>query len=216
MSDSNDGNGENAMQIFELKSVEIVGTKSPDGSYKTVESQLGIFDSRQKAEAFMKIVIENQKSYSRFFAFFIFEKTLNDGLHGPWKGISEFQAAWSYLPDGTFYCHGDCDDICEKRFHGRAENTIMLKEGDFAWYLNRNRIVPCLVGSLPITDMEYQKYVEKLGHDMGLDYSDDSYCVYLYGNDHDHPLTWRLFPYFGNLSKRNAQRLLKSKQWYES
>ena len=46
--------------------------------------------------------------------------------------------------------------------------------------------------------------------------SDDSYCVFLYGNDHDHPLTWRLFPYFGNLSKRNAQRLLKSKQWYEN
>ena len=42
------------MQIFELKSVEIAGNKSLDGSYKTFESQLGIFDSRQNAEAFMK------------------------------------------------------------------------------------------------------------------------------------------------------------------
>ena len=66
-----------AMQIFELKSVEIDGNKSLDGSYKTVESQLGIFDSRQNAEAFMKIVIKNEKSYSRFFAFFIYEKTQN-------------------------------------------------------------------------------------------------------------------------------------------
>ncbi len=95
------------MQLFELKSVEIDGHKSLDDSYKTDESQLGIFDSRQNAEAFMKIVIENEKSYSRFFAFFIYEKTLNGGLSGPWNGISEFQAAWSYLPDGSFYCHGD-------------------------------------------------------------------------------------------------------------
>ena len=198
------------MQLFELKSVEIISNKSPDGSYKTLESQLGIFDSHQNAEAFMKIVIENEK-------FFIYEKTLNGGLDGPWNGICEFQAAWSYLGDGTFYCHGDCDDRCEKHFHGRPENTIKLKEGDFAWYLNRNRIVPCLIGSLPMTDMEYQQLLVKHGReDIGLDYSDDSYCVYLYGNDHDHPLTWRLFPYFGNLSKRNAQRLLKSKQWYES
>ena len=206
--------GEYTMQLFELKSVEIDGNKSPDGSYKIYESQLGIFDSRQNAEAFMKIVIENLKSYCRFFAFFILEKTLNDGFHGPWKGISEFQAAWSYLGDGTFYCHGDCDDTSEKRFHGRPESTIMLKEGDFAWYLDRNQIVPCLVGGLPMTDTEYQKQVEKLGHDMGMDYSDDSYCVYLYGNNHTHPLTWKLFPYFGNLSKRNAQRLLKSQQWW--
>ena len=91
------------MQIFELKSMEIDSNKSPDGSYKTVESQLGIFDSQQKVEAFMNIVIKNQKSYSRFFAFFIFEKTLNDGLYKPWKGICDFQAAWSYLADGTFY-----------------------------------------------------------------------------------------------------------------
>ena len=202
------------MQIFELKSVEIDGNKSPDGSYTTFESQLGIFDSREKAETFMKIVIEKQKSYCRFFAFFIFEKTLNDGLHGPWKGVCEFQAAWSYLGDGTFYCHGDCDDACEKRFHGRPESTIMLKEGDFAWYLDSKQIVPCLVGGLPMTDTEYQKRVEKLGHDMGLDYSDDCYCVYLYKNNHTHPLTWKLFPYFGNLSKRNAQRLLKSQQWW--
>lgn len=206
--------GEYTMQLFELKSVEIDGNKSPDGSYKTYENQLGIFDSQQKAEAFMKIVIENQKSYCRFFAFFIFEKTLNDGLSGPWKEISEFQAAWSYLGDGTFYCHGDCDDTSEKRFHGRPESTIMLKEGDFAWYLDRNQIVPCLVGGLPMTDTEYQKKVEKRGHDMGMDYSDDCYCVYLYGNNHTHPLTWKLFPYFGNLSKRNAQRLLKSQQWW--
>ena len=162
----------------------------------------------------MKIVIENQKSYCRFFAFFILEKTLNDGLRGPWKGICEFQAAWSYLGDGTFYCHGDCDDTCEKRFHGRPESTIMLKKGDFAWYLTGNKIIPCLVGSLPMTDTEYQKKVEKLGHDMGMDYSDDCYCVYLYGNNHTHPLTWKLFPYFGNLSKRNAQQLLKSQQWW--
>lgn len=200
------------MQIFELKSMEIDSNKSPDGSYKTVESQLGIFDSQQKVEAFMNIVIKNQKSYSRFFAFFIFEKTLNDGLCKPREGICDFQAAWSYLADGTFYCHGDCDDACEKRFHGRPESTIMLKEGDFAWYLDRKQIVPCLVGGLPMTDMEYQKHVEKLGHDMGMDFSDDCYCVYLYGNNHTHPLTWKLFPYFGNLSKRNAQRLLKSQQ----
>ena len=90
----------------------------------------------------------------------------------------------------------------------------MLKRGELAWYMGFKRIIPCIVDILPMTDVEYRRRARKLGQDMGLDYSDDSYLVYLCGKGeqdpmamHEHPLTWMLFPYFGDISKRNKEFL---------
>lgn len=202
------------MDVFELKAVEICGEKRRDGSYDVDERQLGLFSSRQNAESFIRVVIDKEKEYTRFFAFFIYRRILDYGLRGPFESISYFQEAWSYLGDGSFYCHGECDDTCERHFHGRAAQTIMLKRGELAWYMGFRRIIPCIVDLLPMTDVEYRRRAQELGHDLGMDYSDDVYLVYLCGKGepdpmamHHHPMTWMLFPYFGDISKRNMEFL---------
>ncbi|MBQ7177246.1 MAG: hypothetical protein IJS08_07505 [Victivallales bacterium] len=201
------------MDVFELKAV-VLGEKCRDGSYDVYKRQLGIFSSRRKAEKFMPIIIEKEKKYTRFFAFFIYRRVLDEGLHGPFDIISEFHEVWSYQGDGSFYCHGACDDTCERHFFGRDASTIMLKKGELAWYMAYDKIIPCIVSILPMTDVEYRRRVRELGHDMGLDYSDDSYLVYKCCKgepdlmvSHEHPVTWELFPFFGSLSKRNREYL---------
>jgi len=157
-----------------------------------------------------------ERYFERFFAFFIYRKELDGGLLHPGKIIGAFLEAWSYLGDGSLYCHSACDDAGEHTFHGRPTRAIRLKKGDLAWYLGHDRIVPCLVSYQPMTDVEYRRQTRKLGHDLGLDYLDDSYVVYMYGNNHEHPPTWRLFPFSESLSQHNLNRLLETKKWYDS
>ena len=45
------------MQLFELKSITKSSNKRPDGSYKAYERELGVFDSVENAEAFMRMYI---------------------------------------------------------------------------------------------------------------------------------------------------------------
>ncbi|MBQ7652027.1 MAG: hypothetical protein IJS15_13765 [Victivallales bacterium] len=202
------------ISIFELLSVEISGNMRRDGSYDTCEHSWGIFSTKRRAETFMKRVIDETSSYRRLFAFFIYEKIMDDCLHGKLEEFNRFKAVWSYYDDGTFYCHGDCDDACTKPFRGRPARTIMLKRGDLAWYMGYKRIYPCLVGMTPFTDAEYRRRTKELGHDMGLDCTDDSYTVYLYDHEHQHPNTWTLFPYFGKISRRHLEALLACRQHY--
>lgn len=204
------------MQLFELRSVSRSGNKRPDGSYGAFERELGIFDSVEKAESFMRLIIGKESDYSDFHCFVIYEKTLNGGLSGKWDTVCEFQSVRSYLSDGTLYCDSPYDDGCEKPFRGRPAETIKLKAGDLAWYWWYDRIIPCLVGYLPLTDAEYRQQFEKLGHDLGLDYSDACYTVYLGGNDHEHPECWRCMPYYGKISKRNLQRLYASRKYWQT
>ncbi len=200
------------MQLFELISVKIRGNKNANGEYETYEQCLGIFDSVVSAERFIQIFIDKEISYNdKIFCFFIYEKTLNDGLRPDWQEVSVFQAVWSYLPDGTLYCHGACDDTCEKPFKGRPADTIPMRVGELGWMHTYGKIVPCLVGILPMTDVEYQKREAALGHSPRFDYVDDAYLVYDY-SFHEHPQTWEVFPYFGTISKRNMNRLLKSRE----
>ena len=88
----------------------------------------------------------------------------------------------------------------------------MLKKGDLAWCMMGKRIYPCLVFLTPMTDVEYENRVKAYGHELGMDYSDDCYLVSLYGEEHEHPNTWTLFPYsspcLGNISRRHLERLL--------
>ena len=200
------------MQLFELISVKIRSNKNADGEYETYEQCLGIFDAVASAERFIQIIIGKEISYGdKVFCFIIYEKTLNDGLRPDWQEVSEFQAVWSYLPDGTLHCHGSCDDTCTKPFTGRPADKIPMRVGELGWMYTCGKIVPCLVGILPMTDVEYRKREAALGHSLHFDFVDDSYLVYDY-SFHEHPQTWRVFPYFGTISKRNMNRLLRSRE----
>ena len=204
------------MQLFELKSISRSGRKLDDGSYKAFERELGIFDSVENAEAFMKAVIANESVFFDFHCFIIYEKTLNRGWSEKFMTVCEFESVRSYLPDGTLYCDSPYDDACEKPFRGRPAETVKLKPGDIAWCLWYGRICPCLVAGLPLTDVQYRGQVRKLGHEMGLDYSDDSYRVYTCGDGHIHPECWRCMPYYGTISRRNLQRLYACKRHEEA
>lgn len=200
------------MQIFDLKAVTVVGNKASDGSYKTYEYSLGIFDCVSAAELFLHIhIAEEQKNNPRFFGFFLYEKTLNGGLHEDWGKLCYYQSVWSYLPDGTLYCYSPYDTTCKKPFRGRPAETIPLPVGELAWWWDGSRICPCVVEILPLTDVEYAKRAESLGGDCGYDFTDDCYLVDMYPRTHNHPATWALFPYFGTLSKRNLDRI----RWHD-
>ena len=203
------------MQLFELKSISRTGSKRPDGSYAVFERELGIFDSVENAETFMKKVIAREKEYFEFHCFIIFGKTLNKGLSENFESVSEFESVRSYLPDGTLYCDSPYDDACEKPFRGRPAGSIRLKVGDIAWYWWYGYIYPCLVAGLPFSDTRYQERVRELGHEIRLDYTDDSYMVYT-GHGHEHPECWRCMPYYGKISRRNLLRLYKDKQLEEA
>ena len=146
------------MQLFDLKSISCSGNKSQDGSYKVFKRDPGIFDSVEKAERFMQLIIDRESAYYNFHCFVIFEKTLNGDLGKKWGTVCEFQSIRSYLPDGTLYCDSSYDDGCERPFRGRPKETIKLKVGDLAWFWDQDRIRPCLVAVLPITDTYYREY----------------------------------------------------------
>lgn len=203
------------MQLFELRSIDRTSSKHPDGAYEVFERELGIFDSVENAEIFMKKVIAKEQKYFEFHCFVIFEKTLNKGLAGDFESVSEFESVRTYFPDGTLYCDSPCDDAGKKPFRGRPAGSIRLKVGDIAWYWWYGNIYPCLVAGLPLSDVRYRELVRELGHEMGLDYSDDSYTVYT-GYGHEHPECWRCMPYYGKISRRNLQRLYADKRHEES
>ena len=209
------------MQLFELKSITRSSNKLPDGSYKTHEQELGVFDSVENAEAFMKMFIDKVKKhsvwrYSEYHCFVIYEKTLNRGLSAKWDSVCEFESVRSYLPDGTLYCDSPYDDDCEKPFRGRSAETIKLKVGDLAWCWWYGEIQPCLVAALPMTDVCYQECVRNCGEELGLDYVDDSYTVYIGGFGHTHPECWRCMPYYGKISKRCLQSIHSAKRREEA
>lgn len=209
------------MQIFELKSIKKSSNKLSDGSYNVYERELGVFDSVENAEAFMRMFIDKVKSYSaslysEFHCFVIIEKTLNRGLSAKWNSVCEFESVRSYLPDGTLYCDSPYDDACEKPFRGRSPETIRLKVGDLAWCWWCGGIHPCLVAALPLTDKYYQECAQNYGKELGWDYSDDCYMVYIGGFGHTHPESWRCMPYYGKISKRCLQRIYSAKRREEA
>lgn len=210
------------MQIYQLKSLEITGRKNNNGGYRVCEQDQGLFDSSDKAEDFMHIIIQNNE-WTRFFAFFIYERELNADLHGrPWFEIYHYQSVTSYYPDGTLYCHSSCDEAGEKPFKGRHAESIRLKKGDLAWYWRGEYIEPCLVDLLPYTEERYAEYCKRQNKSPDdpdfhpFDYTDDCYLVYNYGNVHNHPKCWELFPFYDKITKRNMERLLATKKAWES
>lgn len=203
------------MEIFQLKSLEITGRKNCNGSYKVWEDDLGLFDSKEKAEKAVRDAVRERR-WSRFFAFFIYERQVNR----PCLNGDGYRAVTSYLADGTCFCYSPYDAACEKPFKGRPTESIKLKIGDIAWCWRWDYIEPCLVGSLPYTEEEYAAYCKERGHSADdpsyhpFDYSDDCYLVYTGNNDHEHPPCWQVFPFSDSLTERNKERLLASKKWW--
>ena len=195
------------MRLFELRAISRSGNKRADGSYAAFVRELGIFGSVEKAERFMKLVIDREKEYSEFHCFVIYEKTLDRGLSEKTGSVCEFESVRSYLANGSLYCDSPYDDACEKPFRGRLAETIALNIGDIAWCWRYDRIYPCLVAELPLTDVRYRQWSEKLGHEPELDHSDDCYLVHTCGMGHEHPECWRCLPYYGKIAKRVLERL---------
>ena len=203
------------MLIFQLKSLEIRGGKNCNNGYKAGERDLGLYDSREQAEKNMLNVIK-EENWNTFFAFFIYARIVNPG-----SGEEGFQSVTSYFPDGILYCESPYDESCKKKFRGRPPETIKLKVGDLAWEWRGDSIEPCLVFAQPLTTGEYEEMCRKNGVDpagpdaIAFDYTDDCYGVFNFGRGQDHPAVWRLFPFNGKISKRNMDRLLESKKWWE-
>jgi len=206
------------VSIYELMSLKHDGRKSRrDGSYGLYETLQGFFSTREKAEAFMRRVVEEGREWAEpLFAFLIYEHELDGNSRLAPEERGRFQAVWSYLGDGTFYCHSDCDEGCVKPFRGRRADTIMLKPGDLAWHADSSRLVPCIVEYTPMTDTEYRRKTKRLGHEMKLDYFDDSYFVYHAIGGHCHPNTWCVFPFSGKISQRHLDAILTSRQEEQS
>ncbi len=190
------------MRLFELRAISRSGNKRADGSYAAFVRELGVFGSAEKAESFMRFVIAREKEYSSFHCFVIYEKTLDRGVSEKTGSVCEFEAVRSYLADGTLYCDSPYDDAGEKPFRGRSAETIKLEVGDIAWCWRYDRIYPCLVAELPLTDVLYRQW-----SGTELNHSDDCYMVYVCGMGHEHPECWRCLPYYGGISKRVLKRL---------
>ena len=200
------------MQIFQLKSLRIASIqRTCNSGYKVSEADEGLYDSREKAEEAMRQLIKDNQ-WSTFFAFFIYERELNPFLEEEGYG---YQGVTSYYPDGTLYCESPYDVSCKKIFRGRPAKTIKLKVGDLAWYWHGDTIEPCLVFATPWTTEEHAAICQKNGVDPKCDFFDDCYGVYNYGHNHDHPFSWRLFPFTGKITKRNMDRLLETKKWWD-
>ncbi len=216
------------MKVYLLKVVEISLRKNPDNSIPAWKSELGVFDSVKKAEATIRDYVGHYGS-ERVFGFFLYGKTLNDGvrkrkwLRGTTVSICQYRSVRSYLSDGTLWCYSPYDDCAETEFRGRDPATVKLKEGDLAFVWGYNSIAPCIVAATPPTPDDWERLrirvVKQEGRwhrSYGWDGSDDCYCVYEYDKGHSHPAIWSVFPFFGTISKRNLSRLIKTKEWYEA
>ena len=218
------------MQVFVLKRVAISSRKNADNSIPASELELGVFDSVKKAEAAIRAYVRH-KGYERLFGFFLYEKTLNDGvrerrwLRGVTMDICQFLSVRSYLADGTLLCYSPYDDCCVKEFRGRDPATInsKVREGELAFEWRGEVIVPCIVAAMPPTPEDWERLrnrvIEREGRwhrSCGWDSSDDCYYVYEYDKGHAHPATWSVFPFFGTISKRNLSRLIRTKEWYDA
>jgi len=204
------------MQIYLLKAIERVSSKNCNGSCRDRELDLGLFDTKDKAEEAMRQAIR-ELQWPRLFAFLIYEREMNH----PCLTDDGCLSITTYLADGTLFCHSLCDSSCEKRFKGRPGESIKFKQGDLAWFWGSGRIAPCLVDIPPNSEERYAAYCHEHGHSpddphfYNLDYSDDCYLVYCYDNNHYHPQCWYLFPFNDTITKRNMDRLLATKKWWE-
>ena len=187
------------MSVFRLIAIKVEGRRRPSGVYAATETSLGVFTSTQNAEAMMRIHAEKTKGHAHVLGYALYENELDDlNLHGPWNGIPEFLSVRTYFADGTINAFCDCDDTCEKQWHGRDPKTIHYKRGDYVSVWQGRKVVPMLIGELPITTKRK----------ISGDWSDDCYLAFCEWLGHDHPFTPYVFPLVGELSEKAKARIL--------
>ena len=187
------------MKVYRLIAIEIEDGRKPSGVYAATETALGVFTSVDKAEAMIRIHAEKVKAYRRVLGYALYENELDDlTLHGPWKGIPEFLSVRTYFANGTLNAFCDCDDTCGKHWHGRDLKTVHYRRGDFVSVWQGRKVVPMLIGELPISTKRK----------ITGDWTDDCYLAFCNGLGHDHPFTPYVFPLVGELSDREKNWLL--------
>lgn len=187
------------MKVFRLTAIEIEDGRRPSGVYAATETSLGVFASVVNAEAMIGIHAEKARECARVLGYALYGNELDDlTLHGPWNGIPGFLSIRTYFADGSLNAFCDCDDTCEKQWHGRDPKTIRYRSGDFVSVWRGREVVPMLIGELPISTKR-----KVTG-----DWSDDCYLAYCEGLGHDHPFTPYVFPLVGELSEKAKARLL--------
>lgn len=189
------------MQAYRLVAIEI-GDRLAGGARAAYESALGVYSSVKKAEAMIRVHMEkNADNGIPMLGYVLYENAMDDlSLHGPWKCIPAFVSVRTYLADGTLNAICECDDACEKKWHGRDASTIRFKSGDFVSVWLGSRIEPMLVGGIPINSEE--KIVG--------DWTDDCYLAYPVTGGHCHPFVPYVFPIAGGrqLSPMTKRKLL--------
>ena len=187
------------MKVYRLTAIEVEGWQKTSGVYAATETSLGVFSSPENAEAMIAIHVEKVKEYAHVLGYALYENELDDlTLHGPWKEIPKFLSVRTYFADGTLNAFCDCDDACEKHWHGRDPKTIHYGRGDFVSVWQGRNVVPMLIGELPITTRRK----------ITGDWTDDSYLAFCEGIGHDHPFTPYVFPLVGELSEKARARLI--------
>lgn len=219
------------MKVYLLKVVEIPSHKNADNSITSWEWDLGVFNSVKKAEETIRDYVKYDGAAERIFGFFLYDKILNVGLckkhkehHRTVVFIRRYESVRSYLADGTFWCYSPYrwDDNCKTEFFGRDPAKVNLKKGDLAFWPCGETIVPCIVAETPPTTEDWKRMREGVikregSWDRSFGWHSGTDCYYVYDYEVRAQLPpWKVFPFFGTISKRNLSRLLKTKEWWEA
>ena len=204
------------MKCHMLTEVVCWGDEDADGSCSCSECDCGIYSTLRRAKQTMLDLA--RKRSSGWLGFWIFERGVDEGRVGPFDGFCQYDSVRAYAADGSLLCHSPYDEACRREFRGRDPASVPIKAGEVAWRVGGGTASPVLVGSGPVTKEAWRamaKRAEERRRRLRLDFSDDCYYVYEYDNGHAHPPVWSVFPYAGKMSKRNMDRLLKTKKWYD-
>lgn len=207
-----------AIMPNEHSTVEEVGKYDIDrfGNILSHEEFIGIYENVNTAEKMIKALIrknvhanETWGSWVQYFCFILTERQLNPKIDKHWN-VPEFESVRSYLADGTLNCVSDYDSSCKKKFNGR-EIPTRVKDGDFAYYCMKDKIVPILMEKVSYTKDEWKKHFKP---GVKGDFTDDSGYAYIIGYGHDHPFSPYVFPltnlaYRANLDDKIKKMLLK-------
>ena len=211
--------------IFELELIEYDHWEKPKyPKFKIERTRLGVFSSLAKAEQGIENYIKQQKSYEKLcndnrtqniFGFKINEIVCDEISH--WLAESRR----NYLSDGSFWDESvmserDEDDGPEPVNPGRPMEKMRWKIGDLVEVLRWDDVRLEIVGNLPRTPEEKQKWVERVRKRVGrepLDNAEDGYYTLDKDGDHSHPYAFNMFPLRLKVSKKLKEKLF-SDEYY--
>ena len=179
------------MKAYRLIAIEVADGRQVRGRRRALETALGVFSTVANAERMVRIHADRVKGAAKMLGYALYENDMDDiAPHGPWKDTPEFLSARTYLADGSLNAFCDCDNACERQWHGRDAATIRFRRGDFVSVWHGDTISTELVGETPITT---ERKITG-------DWSDDCYLTYVADGGHEHPFTPYVFPLVGTLT----------------